>query len=210
MNPTETDLEPLLVEALRTKAEQVPDVVEPFDPNITIMDIQEHQGRSRHLVLAAAVLVVLIAAGGLVFALRGNDGAVSPSEEAPTPVAHLSIVSTPNLTFQAKTYITSPGLNEIDFTSAGGTHTLKFDDPALADFRLTATEESPSHGEVRLEAGRDYTIYCGLPGHRDAGEVAVIHVGAASAGEGPGQSAPQTSEDNSASTTTTADQLPSP
>lgn len=176
MNPTETDLEPLLVEALRIKAEQLPDVVEPFDPNIAVMDIEERPRRSRHLVAAAAVLVVFIAVAGLVVALRGNDGAVSPSQEAQTPVAHLSIESTPELTFQAKTYTTSPGLNEIDFTSAGGTHTLKFDDPALADFSLTAAQESPSHGEVRLEAGRDYTIFCGLPGHREAGEVAVIHV----------------------------------
>jgi len=189
MNPTETEIAPLLVETLRAKAEQVPDVVEPFDPAIRIMHFEAHPRRSRRLVAAAAVLIALIGVAGLVVTLRDNDGAGTASPDVQAPVAHLSIVSTPELTFQSKTYTTSPGLNEIDFTSAGGTHTLKFDDPALADFSLTASD-TPTHGEVQLEAGHDYTIYCALPGHRQAGEVAVIHVTSASSSAVPGQVGP--------------------
>ncbi len=185
MKLTETEIEPLLVETLRVKAMEVSDIVEPFDPSTTIMDVDDHPRRSRHLVAAAALVVVFVGLAGLVFALRGDERAPIASREAQVPVAHLSIEALPELRFQAKTYTTAPGLNEIDFTSAGGSHVLAFDDPALVDVRLFATEESPSHAEVRLEAGRDYTIYCAMPGHRDTNEEAVIHV---TSGSGNGDS----------------------
>jgi FtsX extracellular domain len=89
-----------------------------------------------------------------------------------TPVASLTITALPSLSYQAKEFTVPAGIIEIDLTSAGGTHTLVFDNPKFLGFEL-AVPEGPVRGKIELKAGT-YTIYCSIPGHREAGEQATI------------------------------------
>ncbi|MGZ4735121.1 MAG: plastocyanin/azurin family copper-binding protein [Acidimicrobiia bacterium] len=182
MSPTDTDLEPLLIETLRVKAAQVPEVIVSFDPDIVNLDTGgERRSRSRRLV-AAAVVLMIVATAGLAIAFGDRDSAQPAGRPIAEPDARLVIEALPTLRFQADDYTTQAGVNEITFMSSGGTHRLVFADPALAGFALDASKPGvPSRGDVTLEAGRDYTIYCALPGHRAAGMEAVIHVRASGA-----------------------------
>lgn len=49
---------------------------------------------------------------------------------------------------------------------------LVFDDPQFRGFEL-AVPEAPVRGKIKLKPGT-YTIYCSIPGHRQAGEQATI------------------------------------
>ncbi|MGZ4688595.1 MAG: hypothetical protein ACXWAY_03135, partial [Acidimicrobiia bacterium] len=75
MSPTDTDLEPLLIETLRVKAAQVPEVIVSFDPDIVNLDTGgERRSRSRRLV-AAAVVLMIVATAGLAIAFGDRDSA---------------------------------------------------------------------------------------------------------------------------------------
>ena len=169
-----TDLERRLTTTLRTKAGQLEDAAVQFDAALTTPGAPPAPSNRRRLLVAAAVLLVAAAAAGLVFASGGHDSTTVPAQEV--PVAHLEIDAMPSLRFDRVLYETKPGLNEIVFVSKGGTHTLAFAAPGLAAFRLTSSEGHPARGDVRLEAGRDYVVYCAVPGHRAAGMQAVIRV----------------------------------
>jgi hypothetical protein len=88
------------------------------------------------------------------------------------PVATLTITALPTLSYQTNEYTVPAGIIEIELTSAGGTHTLVFDDPRFRAFEL-AVPQGPVRGKVELKPGK-YVIYCSVPGHRDAGEQATI------------------------------------
>jgi len=90
------------------------------------------------------------------------------------PVATLEVDALPSLTFQAKDFTVPAGIIQINYINMGGTHTLVFDNPKLSGFQL-AVPKGPTRGKVRLEPGT-YTIYCTIPGHRQAGEQATITV----------------------------------
>ncbi len=89
-----------------------------------------------------------------------------------TPVASLTITALPSLSYQAKEFAVPAGIIAMDLTSAGGTHTLVFDDPRFRGFEL-AVPQGPVRGKIELKPGK-YTIYCSIPGHREAGEQATI------------------------------------
>ena len=89
-----------------------------------------------------------------------------------TPVASLTITALPSLTYQAREFTVPAGIIEISFTTAGGSHTLLFEDPRHRGFEL-AVPEGPVRGKIELKPGT-YTIYCSIPGHREAGEQATI------------------------------------
>lgn len=178
MTRPDTDLETVLTETLRAKAAQVPDVTETFDPPVVALGDGDRRRARPALLAAAAVALVVAVAVGVIVALgdQGIDRTRQPAGP-PTgpPVARIEIEALPELSFQAKEFTTVPGINEIDFVSRGGTHSLVFADPSLAYFYLNAPV-GPHIGKVDLEAGRDYTIFCSVPGHRAAGMEAVIHV----------------------------------
>jgi FtsX extracellular domain len=88
------------------------------------------------------------------------------------PVATLTITALPTLSYQATEYTVPAGIIEIDLSSAGGTHTLVFDDPRFRGFEL-AVPQGPVRGKIELKPGT-YVIYCSIPGHREAGEQATI------------------------------------
>jgi hypothetical protein len=90
------------------------------------------------------------------------------------PVATLEVDALPSLSFQAKDFTVPAGIVKINYIDLGGTHTLVFDNPKLSGFELSVPQGLAS-GKVRLQPGT-YTIYCTIPGHRQAGEQATITV----------------------------------
>jgi hypothetical protein len=90
------------------------------------------------------------------------------------PVATLEVDALPSLSFQAKDFTVPAGIVKINYIDIGGTHTLVFDNPKLSGFKLSVPD-GPTSGKVQLQPGT-YTIYCTIPGHRQAGEQATITV----------------------------------
>jgi FtsX extracellular domain len=88
------------------------------------------------------------------------------------PMTKLTITALPTLSYQTKEFTVPAGIIQITLTSAGGTHTLVFDDPRFRGFELIVPP-GPVRGKVKLKPGT-YTVYCSIPGHRDAGEQATI------------------------------------
>jgi hypothetical protein len=177
MTMTDTELESRVVATLRTKSAQVHAAPREFDPDLVALTPLAPRGRRRVPVLiAAAVALVIAVAIGVTLVLVDRYEAADPAGEPKGPVSQLQIVALPSLSYQSREFTTEPGLNEIEFVSHGGTHTLTFADPALADFHLSSWDNRTERATVNLEAGRDYVVHDVIPGHRDAGEVAVIHV----------------------------------
>jgi plastocyanin len=208
MTMTDTELEDLVVATLRAKGKQVPTSAGVFDPHLVALT--PLVGRSRRpmpALVAAAVALVVAVAIGVALVLVDRDQTAEPASPRPEPVAHFEIQALPSLTFQAREFTTVPGLNEIDFVSTGGTHRLVFEDPALADFGLlAATEHQITSGRVELAPGRDYTVFCAIPGHRQAGMEAVIHV---SDGPATTTTRPETTTTTLPGSATTATSFPS-
>ena len=121
---------------------------------------------------------------------RRATGSAAPTGPA---VASFEVDALPSLKFQADTFDTVAGINEIEYVDKGGTHTLVFSDPSLSYF-LLAVPEGPFKGKVELGAGKEYDIYCTIPGHREAGMEAVVRVG----------DAPPPADGTADTTTTTA------
>ena len=144
--------------------------------------------------MATGAAVVLAVASYAALNLSG-DSDLTPSSR-PIPPADRSVTGEPSgpaintLAIMADNFFfgagdppvqlarfTAPaGINDIVFVSVHGTHTLRFLEPQLSAVRLEAPG-GPSSAKVDLVAGRTYTIYCEIPGHRAAGMEARIIVG---------------------------------
>lgn len=155
------------------------------------------------VMLVAGALGVLLAAGSVVVGHadehKAAGGPVGPTGPA---VGTLDVTAEPTLTFDKKTYTVPAGIVDVNYIDGGGSHTLVFDDPALKYFQL-AVPGGPTKGKVDLVAGKTYTIYCTIPGHRAAGMEATVTVGAAAApgatpsstpGATPGATTPTTAK----------------
>lgn len=111
----------------------------------------------RRVVLVAASLVVVGCAGG---------------GEAPSEV---SLLGTNSLDFEPEELRVAAGIVEFELTSEeGAEHTLVIDElddelVVRADAGETAT------GQAELAAGT-FTLYCDVPGHREAGMEATLTV----------------------------------
>jgi plastocyanin len=136
--------------------------------------------RTPTLTVVMALLLGLVSAAGLT--------SLGPSEEkheeattgytppAGEPVATIEVDALATLKFQADNFNTQAGINEIVYVLRGGTHTLLFEEPQFRGFRLfVGGNKTEDRGKVELEPGT-YTIYCDVPGHREAGMVATITV----------------------------------
>jgi uncharacterized cupredoxin-like copper-binding protein len=125
-------------------------------------------------VMAAALLVSVVALAVVVATHSDGSRSNAPGQGVLVP-AHLEVHALATLTFDATEYRVPAGEVEITLVSDGGLHTLAFDEPRLAGFRLTATQGHPESATIDLAPGT-YTIYCTLPGHREAGTEARLVV----------------------------------
>jgi len=135
--------------------------------------------RSSTLVLTVAGFMVLVMSAGLLSlgpseeSAKGGGGGFK--QPAGPPVATLEVDALPSLSFQAKEFTLPPGVIQVNYVDKGGTHTLVFQEPQLSGFRL-GVPQGPKTGKVELKPG-SYTIYCTIPGHRQAGMQATVTVG---------------------------------
>jgi hypothetical protein len=133
------------------------------------------------------VMVVVLLAGSLVLGAseaheEGGGGYQEPAGEA---INTLEVDALPELRLGANgvatnTFNAPAGINLIKYIDVGGAHTLVFEQ-AFPGFEL-AVPSGLDAAKVDLAAGETYTIYCTLPGHRQAGMEAEIVVGAAATG----------------------------
>jgi plastocyanin len=89
------------------------------------------------------------------------------------PVATLEVDALGTLRFQQSVYNVPAGIIQINYVSKDGNHTLLFDDPRFSGFVLQVPALGSVTAKVTLTPGT-YTIYCSIPGHRQAGMQATI------------------------------------
>jgi len=162
--------------------EQAPAVIIATVITVGILVVASALSAARHvrtssLVLMMSLVLVLIFSAGLITFGSGEEKKEATGSAAPTgpAVTSFKVDALPSLAFQASQFDTVAGINEIEYVDKGGTHTLVFSDPTL-DYFLLAVPAGPTKGKVLLEAGKDYDIYCTIPGHREAGMEAVVRV----------------------------------
>ncbi|MBI1845208.1 MAG: cupredoxin domain-containing protein [Actinobacteria bacterium] len=104
-------------------------------------------------------------------ACGGGDGAAA--KPTASSDADVVVVAT-DLAFDAKTYTAKEGSVSIEYLEHGKVpHTLRID--KMAGFKLSVNGKKSDSADVLLKAG-DYTIYCDIPGHRQAGMEATLTV----------------------------------
>ncbi|MBV8950209.1 MAG: hypothetical protein JOZ99_04985 [Actinobacteria bacterium] len=156
----------------------------------TILSAAPRMRTSSLIMLVAGALFLLLGAGTIVVGHADEHKAASgPAGPTGPAVGTLDVTAEPTLTFDKKAYTVPAGIIQVNYHDGGGTHTLVFDDPSLSYFQL-GVPGGPLTGKVDLVAGKTYTIYCTVPGHRAAGMQATVTVGpagapAAAAGAGP-------------------------
>jgi plastocyanin len=143
--------------------------------------------RSSTLTMTLALLMVMVVSAGLITLGPSEEhgegeGAGFQQPEGP-PTSFLEVDALASLRFQSDEFTVAGGILEITYVDKGGSHTLVFDEPEFAGFRL-AVPGGPEKGKVEIEAG-EYTIYCDIPGHRAAGMEAQLAVTPPPEGEAP-------------------------
>lgn len=124
-------------------------------------------------------LVATAALVALPLAACGDDDEESDGGEpaAPTMDGAVSVVAESITGFDSERYETAAG--EVSFVyenEDGIPHTLVIEEISADEFKLGVSSEGDTdEGAVELEAG-DYTLYCDVPGHRDAGMEATLSV----------------------------------
>ncbi len=109
----------------------------------------------------------------LVGSACGNDDGGGSEGPQPSGDADVAVVAS-DLAFDAKTYTATEGSVTFEYIQHGQVpHTLVID--GRSDFKLSVDDTKSDTGDVELEAG-NYTIYCDIPGHRQAGMEATLTV----------------------------------
>jgi plastocyanin len=132
------------------------------------------------LAVVLATLLLLIGATGLTslgasedhHAAGESSGYRQPAGE---PVASIVVDALGTLKFQATNFDSQAGINEVVYVGKGGAHTLVFEESEFRGFKLAVNGRPEDRGKVELEPGT-YTIYCDIPGHREAGMEATVTV----------------------------------
>jgi plastocyanin len=131
---------------------------------------------SSKLLFVVAAFAIIVSAGYISLGPSEEHEAAEASgfiEPKGPAVATVEVDALPTLKFQATEFTTKPGINEMKYIDKGGTHTLQFQGPALADFIINVPPTGSK--KVDLKAGT-YTIFCGIPGHEAAGMKATLTV----------------------------------
>jgi plastocyanin len=123
-----------------------------------------------------ARLVPLVVAALLVFAACGGGGGGGSSYKQPTGSAQTTLdIKGGNFFYDPKDSQLPAGVNTIKFESQSGLHTVVFDNGKVPGFHLEASSGKSDQLKVDLKPGK-YTIYCDIPGHREAGMQGTITV----------------------------------
>lgn len=132
--------------------------------------------RTSSLVLITAFSLLVVLGGGSIVLGHSEEKKAAAGPAAPTgpAVATLSVDALPTLSFQSKQFTIPSGIINVIYVDKGGTHTLVWDDPKLSYFELKVPG-GPTEGKVDVQPG-SYTIYCSIPGHREAGMFATVTV----------------------------------
>ena len=113
----------------------------------------------RLFTIAFATAAVFVACGG-----GGGSSYKQPKGPAQTTLD----IKGGNFFFDPKNSDAPAGVDAIKLESEGGQHTLVFDGGKVPGFRLQASSGKSDELKVDLKPGK-YTIYCDIPGHREAG-----------------------------------------
>ena len=121
----------------------------------------------RLITIAFATAAIVVACGG------GGGGS---SYKQPTGPAQTTLdIKGGNFFFDPKNSDAPAGVDAIKMESEGGLHTLVFDGGKVPGFKLEANSGESDELKVNLKRG-EYTIYCDIPGHREAGMEGTITV----------------------------------
>jgi len=114
----------------------------------------------RLFTIAFATAAVVVACGG------GGGG--SSYKQPKGPAQTTLDIKGGNFFFDPKNSDAPAGVDAIKLESEGGQHTLVFDGGKVPGFSLQASSCKSDELKVDLKPGK-YTIYCDIPGHREAG-----------------------------------------
>jgi plastocyanin len=118
----------------------------------------------RPAALRAAIALLLAAV--FVTGCGGDDGG-SSYRQPKGPAQTTLRVEAGNFFFRPETVPGPAGIDKVELVGKGGSHTLVID--GVKDFELAVGGDGErAAAKVRFAPG-DYTFYCNIPGHRDAG-----------------------------------------
>jgi plastocyanin len=122
----------------------------------------------RLFTIAFAIAAVVVACGG-------GGGGGSSYKQPKGPAQTTLDIKGGNFFFDPKNSDAPAGVDAIKLESEGGQHTLVFDGGKVPGFKLQAGSGQSDELKVDLKPGK-YTIFCDLPGHREAGMEGTITV----------------------------------
>lgn len=134
--------------------------------------------RRPNLPRVGAVLGTVVCAGLLFGACGGDGGSSSGGGYTPPkgPSVQTLDIHAGNFYFKPDKIDAQPGITTIKLTDDGGIHTLVFED-AFSGAQLEVTSGGETDTEkVDLAAGKKYTFYCNITGHRAQGMEGTITV----------------------------------
>jgi plastocyanin len=127
--------------------------------------------RSRRV---ARLFTIAIATAAIVAACGGGGGG-SSYKQPKGPAQKTLDIKGGNFFFDPKNSDAPAGVDAIKLESEDGQHTLVFDGGKVPGFKLLASSGKSDELKVDLKPGK-YTIYCDIPGHREAGMEGTIAV----------------------------------
>ena len=129
--------------------------------------------RTRRVARLCTIAVVTTA---FVTACGGGGGGGGSSYKQPKGSAQTTLdIKGGNFFFDPKNSDAPAGVDAIKLDSEGGQHTLVFDNGKVPGFKLEAGSGRSDELKVDLKPGK-YTIFCDIPGHREAGMEGTITV----------------------------------
>ena len=128
--------------------------------------------RTRRVARLCTIAVVMTA---LVAACGGGGGGGSSYKQPKGPAQTTLDIKGGNFFFDPKNSDAPAGVDAIKLDSEGGQHTLVFDNGKVPGFKLEAGSGRSDELKVDLKPGK-YTIFCDIPGHREAGMEGTITV----------------------------------